>query len=120
MMNSFWQDTKAFTPFFDTPIVVERQQANVRLAGNYSASVIDNGFALPFAEADIDSSIRTYAIEIMAGDWLENKPPQVGDKIVVDCSTPCTPNLPSLTLAVSHIDSVIGTTWSITAKEVKL
>lgn len=119
MMNSFWQDNKAFAPFFDTPIAVERQLSNVRLAGNYTASVTDNGFAVPFADADIDSTVRTYSIEIMAGDWLENKPPQVGDKIVIDLSTPCTPNLPLLTLAVSHIESVIGTTWSMTAKEIK-
>ena len=83
------------------------------------ACVFDNGFAAPFAETDVDNLTRTYSISIMAGDWLEKMPPQVGDKIMVSYADDCTPNLPNIRLAVSHIDSLLGDTWTLTAKEVE-
>lgn len=121
MMNSLGLDCeKAFASFFDTPIAVEGNRANSkRIAGNFMACVFDNGFADPFAEADADSTIRTFSISIMAGDWLENKPPQIGDKIVISYPDDCTPQLPAIKLAVSHIDQLLGDTWTITAKELK-
>lgn len=111
---------RAFAPFFDTPIAVEGNRANgKRIAGNFMACVFDNGFADPFAEADADSAIHTFSISIMAGDWLESKPPQVGDKIAIVFADPCTPDLPSIKLAVSHIDSLLGDTWTLTAREIQ-
>lgn len=120
MMNSLGLDCdKAFAPFFDTPIAVEGQRTGGRrIAGNFNACVFDNGFADPFADADADSVIHTFSISIMAGDWLENRPPQVGDKIVIALADACTPDLPSIKLAVSHVDSLLGDTWTLTAKEI--
>ena len=120
-MNSFGLDfDKAFAPFFDTPIAVEGQRpGGKRIAGNFKACVFDNGFADPFAAGDADSEIHTFSISIMAGDWLENKPPQVGDKIYVSNPDDCVPNLPNIVLAVSHIDTIIGDTWVLTAKEIE-
>lgn len=121
MMNSLGLDCdKAFAPFFDTPIAVEGNRADgKRVAGNFIACVFDNGFADPFTEADADSTIRTFSISIIAGDWLEGKPPQVGDKIYVSNPDDCTPDLPNLVLAVSRIDSILGDTWVLTAKEIE-
>lgn len=113
----------AFSPFFDTLVSVEGDRAastggTTRIAGTYSACVFDNSFALPFSEADVDSSVRTFSVHVLAGDWLERKPPQVGDRITVANAEPCTPELPSIQLAVSKIDSLFGDVWMFTAKEI--
>ena len=119
-MKSFWSDnSKAFNPFFDTPIAVEGMRTNNRkVAGNYLACIFDNGFADPFAEIDTDSNCRTYSISILAGDWLEAQPPQIGDKIMITKPDDCSPTLPMMNLVVAHVDQLIGDTWTLTAKEV--
>jgi len=105
MKSLFENNNKAFEPFFDTPIAVKGVRVNGnRVAGNFMACVFDNGFATPFIEADADTTIRTFSISINAGDWLENKPPQIGDEIFITKPDDCTPNLPTMKLAVSHID----------------
>lgn len=114
----------AFSPFFDTPIAVEGERVRTsnsseKVAGSFMACIFDNGFDTPFTEADVESTIRTYSVSIMAGDWLEKQPPQVGDKIFVSKPDVCTPDLPNMVLAVSHIDSLVGDTWVLTAKEVE-
>ena len=119
MTTPFSDFKAAFVPFFDTPIAVEGQRANGKVAGSFMACIFDNGFAEPLGNADVESTIRTYSISIQAGDWLEKRPPQVGDKIFVNQSDACTPNLPNIALAVSHIDSIVGDTWVLTAKEVE-
>lgn len=55
---------------------------------------------------------------IKAGDWLEERPPQVGDRITVNVSSDCARDLPCIKLAVSSVDSLLGDTWSMTATEV--
>lgn len=122
MKNPF-NDMGAFSPFFDTPVSVSGERARpqggvTRIAGTYTACVFDNGFAGPFSEADVDSSVRTFSIQVRAGDWLERKPPQVGDRISIANVTPCDPELPSVSLAVSTIDSLFGDIWIFTAKEI--
>ena len=119
-MNSLGLDcNKAFSQFFDTPINVEGTRIANKIAGTYNACVFDNGFAAPFIDGDVDSTIRTFSISIMAGDWLESKPPQVGDKISFVTNDDCTPSLPSIKLAVSHVDSLLGDVWTLTAREIK-
>lgn len=124
MVNSFSDfDIKAFSPFFDIPIAVEGERSAPegarRIAGTFMACVFDNGFADPFADADAETSIRTYSVSVIAGDWLEKKPPQTGDRIAVDFSGGCSPTLPSMKLSVSRVDQIVGDTWTFTAKEVK-
>ena len=119
MTNPFSDFKAAFIPFFDIPVAVEGLRENGKVAGTFMACVFDNGFAAPFTDTDVDSTIRTYSISIMAGDWLEKLPPQVGDKIMVSYADDCTPNLPNINLAVSHIDSLVGDIWTLTAKEVQ-
>jgi hypothetical protein len=120
-MNLFGLDcSKAFSMFFDTPIAVSGDRANGRVAGNFNACVFDQGFASAFSEADADTTIHTYSISILAGDWLEKNPPQIGDKVVIGKPTFSTsPNLPTINLVVSHIDQLLGDVWIFTAREVK-
>lgn len=83
------------------------------------ACVFDNGFADPFAEVDANSICRTYSVSVLAGDWLEQQPPQIGDKIMISKSDDCTYLLPTLHLVVAHVDSIVGDTWTLTVREVK-
>lgn len=110
---------KAFSMFFDTPISVSGERPSGSIAGNFNACVFDQGFADAFSEGDADTTIRTFSISILAGDWLEQKPPQIGDKVVINKPTSCAPNLPVLNLVVSHIDQLLGDVWIFTAREVK-
>lgn len=109
---------KAFSPFFDTSISVEGNRKSGNVAGTYNACVFDNGFADPMIEVDGDTTVRTYSIMIKAGDWLEERPPQIGDRITIGNSTDCARDLPLIRLAVSSVDSLLGDTWSMTATEV--
>ncbi len=103
----------AFSPFFDRRISVEGSRlfapGQTRgVAGTYCACIFDNGFADPFADADAASAVRTYSISVLAGDWLDHEPPQVGDRVT--CG--------DIKLAVSRVNSVLGDTWELTAREV--
>lgn len=105
--------------FFDTPIAVSGKRTNGSVAGNFMACVFDQGFAEAFSDGDADTSIRTFSISILAGDWLESKPPQIGDKVTLlnkDLAT--APTIPNMNLVVSHIDQLVGDVWIFTAKEV--
>lgn len=109
-MKSPFDNTEiAFEPFFDTPISVEGVRENTKVAGTFYACVFDNGYADPYTEADADTVIRTFAIQLRAGDWLEGKPPQIGDTVTVQ-------GLPKK-LAVSRVESELGEIWELTAKE---
>lgn len=70
-------------------------------------------------ETDSDTTVRTYSIMIQAGDWIEKRPPQIGDRITINNSTDCARDLPLINMAVSSVDSLLGDTWSLTATEVK-
>lgn len=104
-------------PFFDETIVVEGVRPGVAdgttrtVKGTFKACVFDNGLADPFADADAESNVRTFSISVRARDWIERTPPQTGDRISID--------RPGITfkLAVSRVDSVLGDTWTCTAKE---
>lgn len=102
-----------FSPFFDRRISVEGNRLFTpgqtrKVAGTYCACIFDNGFADPFADADSESAVRTYSISVLAGDWLDHEPPQVGDRVT--CG--------DIKLAVSRVDSILGDTWELTAREV--
>lgn len=119
MTNPFRFSRDAFSQFFDVPISVTGKRKSGNVAGTYDACVFDNGYADPMMETDADTSVRTYSIMIKAGDWLEMRPPQVGDRIAVNVSSDCARDLPTINLAVSSVDSLLGDTWSLTATEVK-
>ena len=106
----------ALAPFFDETIVVEGKRKHGSgtrsVRGTFNACVFDNGFADPFAEADAESNVRTFSISVRAGDWIERTPPQTGDRISIDGQSQ------TFKLAVSRVDSVLGDTWTCTAKEV--
>lgn len=118
MTNPFEFSRDAFAQFFDTPISVGGKRKGINVSGTYNACVFDNGFAQPIIETDSDTSVRTYSIMIKAGDWLEERPPQVGDKITISNSTDCARDLPIIKLVISSVDSLLGDTWSLTATEV--
>ena len=107
----------AFSVFFDCPISVEGErahssQAGRKVAGSYMACVFDNGYVDPFAEADAESNVRSFGISVKAGDWLDNEPPQVGDRITLPQG-----NI-NFKLAVFRVESILGDTWTLTAREV--
>lgn len=118
MTDPFKFARDAFSQFFDVPISIEGKRKSGIVAGTYNACIFDNGFADPMIETDSDTTVRTYSIMINAGDWLEERPPQVGDRITISNSTDCARDLPCIKLAVSSVDSLLGDTWSLTAMEV--
>ena len=89
------------------------------MTSTFYACVFDQGFATPFAEADADTTIRTFSIQIKAGDWLEKKPPQIGDEVSLGQMFECAPDAPAMRLVVCKVGNLIGSVWEVTAREVE-
>ena len=103
----------AFAPFFSDTIVVDgvRPFAGVsrRVSGTFKACVIDCGFSDAMSEADAESDVREFSVSLPAGEWIDRTRPQVGDRIRL---------ADGRQLAVAHVNSLAGDTWSMTAREV--
>ena len=54
-----------------------------------------------------------------AGDWLDNEPPQIGDKVIVGKELSLANDIPYKNLVVSYVNQLVGDTWDMTAKEVE-
>ncbi len=124
MMKTIFTDTQnAFEPFFDTPVFVKGRRPDERneiklVSGTFYACVFDQGFANPILDADADTDVKTYTIQIRAGDWLNKLPPQIGDEVQIGKQMECAPNAPSSKLVISQVGELVGDVWDLQAKEV--
>lgn len=81
-MSSMFDDTYAFEPFFDEPVVVTGKRGARAVCATVSACVIDGGFSDGMgADAAAAPSERVYTVRIRRMDWVELSPPRRGDSV---------------------------------------
>lgn len=102
----------AFRGFYDKVIVVKAPRAGRTVTGTFKACVFDDGFADPFSEADAETDVRAFGISVCIGDWIDAKPPQVGDRIELEIHGM------NFKLAVKSVSPGIDE-WRMVAREVK-
>ena len=110
-MHAHFDRPSAFRRFYDDEIVVEAQRAGRSVKGTFKACVFDSGFAEPFADADAETDVRSFSVSVRAGDWIDAKPPQVGDRIALVREGF------SYSLAVKSVSPGVGD-WCMDAREV--
>lgn len=111
-MSDIFHNPAAYDPFFSDTIVVDGVRpfadGTRTVSGTFRACVLDNGYADGF-DADAESTVRTFSVQVKAGDWVDETRPQVGDRITLACG---------VTLAISSVNNLVGDVWTMTAKEV--
>lgn len=106
-MNSIFDNTVAFAPFYDTPVAFYGTRTAARkVAVTVECCVFEGGFDTPLVDDDVETTRRVVGFAFPRLSWRDETPPQIGERIEFDGAV----------FAASTVERVLGD-YHVTAKE---